>query len=358
MIELIGATVVYPYGARLFKATDLVFHSGEIVALLGRDGAGKTSFLKMIAGAVEMEGKVLIDGVETGKDHNATIMVFDDGSVFPLKTVAYNIGYPLRIRKVSKKERVMAVEKAAEIMNITACLPFRAATLSQDERTKMSLARLFVRDAKVLLIDEPTKALDKDGARRIFDHLAPLLKEKAKAGCMVIYSTSDIDQAMAISDRIIALHGGEIRQIDAYEKLVASPNDMHVAELVDDMYNTTTGVLSCENDILKLDLGDERVLDVSKLKGRIAKEYIGKEVYVGWHPKRIGDPIPAVTSEEKFLEKVVFVKRSKMGFCVITEYGINSLIDEPSSVVDIRPSFETLMLFERKDERSIMREGR
>ena len=92
MLELVGAAV-----ARLFGAADAVFRDGEIIAVTGGEGSGKTSFLKMLVGAAETEGEVLINGVPAGKDRNAAVMVFDDGALFPLRSAAYNIGFPLRL---------------------------------------------------------------------------------------------------------------------------------------------------------------------------------------------------------------------------------------------------------------------
>lgn len=358
MLELVGAAVKYPYGARLFGAVDAVFADGKIVAVTGGEGSGKTSFLKMLVGAVETEGDVILDGVPVGGDRNAAVMVFDDGALFPLRSAAYNVGYPLRIRKVARDERERAVRNAAEIMDVTGCLPFAVRKLDAEEKRRISLARLFVREARLLVIDEPTAGLSRESAQRVWAHLAPLLVRKAESGCTVIYSTSDAFEAASVSDEIIALHDGEIRQRGTVDDLLSRPADVWAVQAVEPDYNVTTAVLSDENGVLKLVFGENRVLDVSALRDRIAEEYVGREVYAGWLPRRSGEPLPALSGEGTFTEKATFVARTPSGYVVTTEGGFNVFSEERADSADVRPSADGLTLFERKNERSIMREAK
>lgn len=358
MLELVGAAVKYPYGARLFGAVDAVFGDGKIVSVTGGEGSGKTSFLKMLVGAAETEGSVLLDGVPAGSDRNAAVMVFDDGALFPYRTASYNIGYPLRIRKVARAERDRTVAAAAEVMDVTACLPFAVRKLDAEEKRRISLARLFVREAKLIVIDEPTAGLSRADAERLWAHLAPLLVRKAESGCTVVYSTSDAFEATSVSDEIIVLHDGEVRQRGTLEELLSHPADVWSAQSVEPRYNVATAVLSDENGVMKVDFGDGCVLDVSALRGRIAEEYVGREVYAGWFPRRTGEPLPALSGDRSFEEKVTFAAKTLQGAVLTTEGGFTVCADALSDRADVRPSAEELTLFEKKGERSIMREAK
>ena len=354
MLELVGAAVKYPYGARLFGAADAVFRDGEIIAVTGGEGSGKTSFLKMLVGAAETEGEVLINGVPAGKDRNAAVMVFDDGALFPLRSAAYNIGFPLRLRKVPRDERERRVRAAAETMDVTGCLPFAVRKLNGEERRRISLSRLFVRDASLIVIDEPTAGLSRASAERVWARLAPLLVEKARAGCTVVYSTPDPAEAVSVSDRIVALHGGEIRQCGTLKDFLDSPADIWAAQAIEPRYNVAICTLSDENGVLSLDFGGDRALDISALRVRIAEGYAGREVYAGWYPRTGEQPLPAIGGEDAFTERTVLATRTASGFMLTTEGGFTAACRDKAETVDIRPSACGLTLFERAGERSIM----
>ena len=153
MLTLEGFAKQYLYGARLFGGVDVSFGDGEVVAVLGGEGSGKTSFLKALCGAEKAEGKVLLDGAPIARRTDDVIMVFDDGAVFGHRTVYDNLAYPLVLRKTDRAEIASRVINAAERMGIGACLNMRARALSPVERRRMSLARLLVRDARLCLID-------------------------------------------------------------------------------------------------------------------------------------------------------------------------------------------------------------
>lgn len=187
MLTLKGVTKQYLYGARLFGALDLTVADGEIVVVYGGEGSGKTSFLKTVAGVEDSEGEILVCGESTKVKTDNVVMVFDDGCVFGFRSVFDNLAFPLKIRRVDKVEIASRVIRAAEKTGIGGCLRLRARSLSAEEQRRMSLARIFVRDAPLVLIDEPTKGLSKEEASAVWADLAPLLKERAAAGASVIF---------------------------------------------------------------------------------------------------------------------------------------------------------------------------
>ena len=169
---------------------------------------------------------------------------------------------------------------------------------------------------------------------------------------------ADPAEAVSVSDRIIALHGGEIRQTGTPSDFVTRPADIWAAQAIEPRYNVATCTLSEENGVLKLVFGDGRALDISALRGRIASEYVGREVYAGWYPRRTGKPLAALTGEDGFCEKTAFAQRTLHGAVITTENGFDVKGEECAESADIRPSAEGLTLFERNGERSIMREDK
>ena len=114
MLSLDGFAVQYLYGARLFGGVDAEFGDGEIVAVYGGEGSGKTSFLKALCGAERAEGSVLLDGEPVVPKTDKIVMVFDDGAVFGTKSVYDNLAYPLKIRGFDRTEIAARVPAAAE----------------------------------------------------------------------------------------------------------------------------------------------------------------------------------------------------------------------------------------------------
>ena len=306
MLEFVGVTKQFLYGARLFGALDLKIADGEIVAVYGGEGSGKTSFLKTAAGVEECEGKVLLDGETVFVRTDKVIMVFDDGAVFKWKTVFDNLAFPLKLRKYDKVDIASRVLSAAEKMGIGGvCLRLRARSLNDVEKCRMALARLFVRDAKLLVIDDVTFGLERADAEALWAELAPLLKEKAKEGAIVLYSTSSREEAASIRR-------------------------------------------------LTLSFGENRTIDAEGLRGRIADGYKDKEVLCGWFPKNVGSAENSF-HRDAFTEKVTFVSADKYGFELTTESGLYARSSERLSEVDAYPEEGEFVLFDSANENSIVK---
>lgn len=355
MLEFVGVTKQYLYGARLFGALDLKIADGEIVAVYGGEGSGKTSFLKTAAGVEECEGKVLLDGETVFVRTDKVIMVFDDGAVFKWKTVFDNLAFPLKLRKYDKVDIASRVLSAAEKMGIGGvCLRLRARSLNDVEKCRMALARLFVRDAKLLVIDDVTFGLERADAEALWAELAPLLKEKAKEGAIVLYSTSSREEAASISDRIIVLQDGEVKQVAAYDDIRKNPENVWAAQAVDGHYNVAKCVLTEQNGRLTLSFGENRTIDAESLRGRIADGYKDKEVLCGWFPKNVGSAENSF-HRDAFTEKVTFVSADKYGFELTTESGLYARSSERLSEVDAYPEEGEFVLFDSANENSIVK---
>ena len=268
MLTLEGFAKQYLYGARLFGGVDAEFRDGEVVSVYGGEGSGKTSFLKALCGAEKAEGRVLLDGVPVERKTDRVIMVFEDGAVFPFKSVYDNLAYPLVIRGMDKTEIASRVIAAAEEMGIGGCLSLRARALSPAEKRRMSLARLVVRDARLCLVDEPSAGLSREDAESVFADFLPLVRRLAGRGTTVIYSTSDRGEAVAAADRMAVLAHGELKQLAPPSVIRRAPASIWAAQALDAHYNFVKCVLTEQNGRLNLVFGEDDVLDAEFLRVR------------------------------------------------------------------------------------------
>ena len=354
MLTLEGFAKQYLYGARLFGGVDVSFGDGEVVAVLGGEGSGKTSFLKALCGAEKAEGKVLLNGAPIARRTDDVIMVFDDGAVFGHRTVYDNLAYPLVLRKTDKAEIASRVINAAERMGIGACLNMRARALSPVERRRMSLARLLVRDARLCLIDEPAARLTREDADAVFRDFLPVVRDLAAAGATVIYSTPYREEAFAASDRTVVLVGGEVKQTGTREELLYAPASVWAAEAADPDYNVLKCVLSDENGRLKLVFGEDDELDAECLRVRTEESYTGKEVLVGWHPESA-----AASGEAAWkTESTALAVGDAFGVVLHSVSGIKERCGKKRGFVHVRPDISGVTLFDRTNECSIMKRAK
>lgn len=283
MIKLDGVSKQYLYGARVFAPVDMTINDGEIVALLGDELSGKTTFLKVVAGVTDSEGKVLFDGEPLAKKPDDVIMIFDDLALFANRSCYYNLAYPLKIRGANKDEIDKRVKAAAEKVGITASLYFKARKLDSIDKKRLAIARLFLRDFKVALVDDITRGLKKEDAKTLWQEVAPALQDFAKEGKIVIFATRDKDEAISIADRIVVTHYRQIKQIGTLEQILQNPSNIWAAQAFDEDYAFEKAKLNIADGKLVAITEDGFEIDLSHLTNRVVQSYIGKSVYVGWH---------------------------------------------------------------------------
>ncbi len=346
MIRLEGVTKQYLYGARVLGTLDFTVRDGEIISVLGGEGSGKTTLLKVIAGVTDCEGRVLVDGEPVSERQENMQFVFDDLAMFKNRTCFYNLAYPLKIRGMDKEEIREAVEGAARKSDISACLPEKVKKLPLIDVKKLAIARLLLRDAKNILIDDVASGLCAGEARELWTWLAPILMEKAKKGATVIYSTSSAEEALLIADRIAVMSGGELKQLDTPESIYERPSSVWAAQALDGNFHFESATLSTDGESLTL-TWDEFRLDVSRLKDRVPASYIGVPILVGWHGadyaedgERSEDAAYVVREGDKYVHHTVSGKRVVLG--------------AKRDRVCTSPKPEKIMLFDAKSENSIL----
>jgi putative spermidine/putrescine transport system ATP-binding protein len=212
---------------------DLEVQPGEFFTMLGPSGSGKTTTLRLIAGFEQPdEGRVLLSGTDVtarppyARDVNT---VFQDYALFPHMSVAENVGYGLRIKRVARTERRKRVDEALELVQLGGLGPRRPSQLSGGQRQRVALARAIVNEPQVLLLDEPLGALDLKLRQEMQIELKRIQQE---VGITFIYVTHDQEEALTMSDRLAVFNEGRIEQVGAPAEVYERPGTEFVAGFV------------------------------------------------------------------------------------------------------------------------------
>lgn len=219
--------------ARVVDDLSLIIDDGEFVVLLGPSGCGKSTTLRMLAGLEEATsgdifiGNERINSVPT--QHRDLAMVFQNYALYPHMTVAENIAYPLRIRKLSRTETARRVERVADLLEIGTLLDRKPRDLSGGERQRVALARAIVREPRAYLMDEPLSNLD---ARLRVQMRGELKHLQHELGTTTIYVTHDQAEAMTLAHRVAVMRSGRLQQFDTPLNIYDRPANRFVAEFV------------------------------------------------------------------------------------------------------------------------------
>ncbi len=212
---------------------DLDVHSGEFLTLLGPSGSGKTTLLTVLAGFTRPDSGSLLFGdreMVCVPPHQRDVgMVFQNYALFPHMDVAANVAFPLKLRKVPAAAVASRVERALEMVRLGGYGQRGVDQLSGGQRQRVALARAMVFEPRIMLMDEPLSALDK----QLREHMQIELRQlHDKLGMTTIYVTHDQREALTMSDRIAVIHGGRIMQLDTPRALYERPRNRFVAEFI------------------------------------------------------------------------------------------------------------------------------
>ncbi|MBD0373475.1 MAG: ABC transporter ATP-binding protein, partial [Pyrinomonadaceae bacterium] len=222
------------YGARaVVDRLNLEIRDGEFVVLLGPSGCGKTTTLRMLAGLETATSGNIYIGAQRVNDiptqHRDIAMVFQSYALYPHMTVAENISYPLRVRRMSREEMKQRVLRVAEMLEIRALLERRPRELSGGERQRVALARAVVRQPRVYLMDEPLSNLD---AKLRVQMRGELKRLQHELGTTTVYVTHDQAEAMTLAHRVAVMRKGRLQQFDTPMNIYNLPANRFVAEFV------------------------------------------------------------------------------------------------------------------------------
>jgi multiple sugar transport system ATP-binding protein len=260
------------FGAvKVLEDFDLDVAPGEFLVLLGASGSGKTTALRILSGLeTATGGRILIgdrDVTHVLPKYRDISMVFQSYALYPHKTVAENIGFPLKVRKVPKPEMDKAIRDAAEQVQLGQLLGRYPRELSGGQRQRVALARAIIRRPSVFLMDEPLSNLD----AKLRGHMRAELKHMQNSlGITTIYVTHDQVEAMTLAHRVAILEKGVLQQLATPAEIYNNPANLFVAQFIGSPpMNVVKGGL--EGDTFKaggVSIG-------TKLKGNLPKAVLG-----------------------------------------------------------------------------------
>lgn len=223
---------------QVLRNIDLNLAPGEVVALLGPSGCGKTTLLRIAAGLLsassgqmQIAGKPVVDGsgFNVPPEARGIGMVFQDYAIWPHLSVLENVAFPLRMRKLARKDRETRARRALDRVGLSHLADRFPGTLSGGQQQRVALARAIVAEPPLVLFDEPLSNLDRELREGLALEIGSLLRE---LGLSAVYVTHDQSEAFTIADRVAVMLGGEIAQIDRPEQLFEAPASVEVAQFL------------------------------------------------------------------------------------------------------------------------------
>ena len=287
-------TKTYGDGYRAVSDLNLAVQDGEFVVLVGPSGCGKTTALRMIAGLEEISagqiliGERVVNNLPPGARDIA--MVFQNYALYPHMTVAENIGFALRMRKVPKAEARRKIEETARIIGLVDHLDRKPGQLSGGQRQRVAMGRAIVREPQVFLMDEPLSNLD---AKLRVQMRAEISRIQRQLAVTTVYVTHDQVEAMTMGDRVAVMRRGLLQQFDAPQQLYERPANLFVASFIGSpAMNVLEGSLEREGDSLVCRVGTTSLsLPPEVLSARPAlARHVGKPIAVGIRPEALREP--------------------------------------------------------------------
>lgn len=302
-VTLEKVSKVYPNGFEAVKDLDLDVAEGELMVMVGPSGSGKTTALRMVAGLEEISSGTLLMGGKVvndlaPKDRNVA-MVFQSYALYPHMTVAENIGFSLKLRKVPKDEIKRKVKDAAQLLGLGDYLDRKPAQLSGGQRQRVAMGRAIVREPSVFLMDEPLSNLD---AKMRVQMRSEISRIQRRVGVATFYVTHDQIEAMTMGDRVAVLHLGELQQVGRPQDLYDKPDNLFVAAFIGSpAMNLFEAMISPTADEVKIG-AQALALPEGLLQLRPALAgYRDRKVVVGIRPENLVDaslgaaPAPGTT---------------------------------------------------------------
>ncbi|MFB9833960.1 ABC transporter ATP-binding protein [Actinoallomurus acaciae] len=274
-VEIEHLTAGYD-GARVLDLERLSIRRGEFLSILGPSGCGKTTLLNCVAGFVTPGGgRILVDGTDITRlppYRRELGMVFQNYALFPHLTVADNVAYGLRVRRVGRTERAERVDEALSLVGLEAYAGRRPRQLSGGQQQRVAMARALATRPAVLLLDEPLSNLDAKLRREMRVELRSIQR---RVGTTMVFVTHDQEEALSLSDRIAVLNGGRLEQLGTPDEIYRRPATRFVAQFIG------------AANVLEGTVREDAVLDAGGVTFDAPGLVPGREAVIAIRPERI-----------------------------------------------------------------------
>jgi multiple sugar transport system ATP-binding protein len=288
-VSLEGINKVYENGFHAVKDLSVDIADGEFMVLVGPSGCGKTTALRMIAGLEDITSGILRIGGKEANDETPKerdiAMVFQNYALYPHMTVAENIGFALKLRKLPKDQLDAKVREAAEILGLTDWLDRKPGQLSGGQRQRVAMGRAIVREPSVFLMDEPLSNLD---AKLRVQMRAEVARIQRRIGVATVYVTHDQVEAMTMGDRVTVMRDGLLQQVDTPQNLYDNPDNIFVAAFIGSpSQNLYDAALTEGARSIKLGSQEVHLPEAVVLQRPALRAYAGKKLVVGLRPEHL-----------------------------------------------------------------------
>ncbi len=232
-LKLNGVDKIYPSGTTALYDINLETDEKEFIVILGSDGSGKTSLLRVIAGLDELSsGDITVGGkdvTEADPKDRDIAMIFRSNTLSPTMTVFDNLAFGLKIRKAPQTVIEQRVKAAANILGLNEVLYRKPKALTAAQKQRTAIGRAIVREPKLYLFDEPLSGLDENLQAEL---LNVIVNMQARMEGTFLYTTKNVAEAMTVGTRIVVLKNGFLQQIDTPANLYDYPANAYVAFLI------------------------------------------------------------------------------------------------------------------------------
>jgi multiple sugar transport system ATP-binding protein len=288
-ITLDNVNKVYSNGFHAVNDLSMDIGEGEFMVLVGPSGCGKTTALRMVAGLEEItSGTLSIGGKrvndQTPKERDIA-MVFQNYALYPHMTVAANIGFGLKLRKLPKDQIAAKVKETAEILGLSQWLDRKPGQLSGGQRQRVAMGRAIVREPSVFLMDEPLSNLD---AKLRVQMRAEVQRIQRRIDVATIYVTHDQVEAMTMGDRVAVMRSGVLQQADQPQVLYNHPDNLFVAAFIGSpAMNLYEASLTEDAGTVRLGSQDIQLPQPVRAAHPALAAYAGKKVILGLRPEHL-----------------------------------------------------------------------
>ncbi|UFW44927.1 ABC transporter ATP-binding protein [Bradyrhizobium sp. WSM471] len=353
-VEFSGVQKTYDGETLVVKNLNLDIARGEFLTMLGPSGSGKTTILMMLAGfEAPTHGSILLAGrpIDNMPPHKRDIgMVFQNYALFPHMTVEENLAFPLKVRKFGKAEAATRIKRALDMVRLRAYGNRRPGQLSGGQQQRVALARALVFDPKLVLMDEPLGALDKQLREQMQLEIKHIHED---LGVTVVYVTHDQGEALTMSDRVAVFNDGVIQQLAAPAELYERPQSAFVAQFIGENNRLNGTVVAMSGATCNVEIPSAGIVQALAIN----VQAVGRPTVLSLRPERVTlNPVPG-SLPNVFNARVTDLiylgdhVRTRVSVCGHDDFVIK--LPNSDGVVQVEPGAEITIGWKAEDCRAL-----